>query len=123
MDPAADIYIQKSAAVISPFGVSASGVTSSPSCLVEDTEVCFPCFCSVMMCLKQPLITSLSSYVGKALRFLALMSLKLYQDQTARLCIRYLSLFTDVSDGQEDKMELINFPQIYHSSDGYSTSV
>ena len=35
MVSATDMYIQKGGAVISPFGMSSSGVTSRASCLVE----------------------------------------------------------------------------------------
>ena len=60
-----DLYIQKSGVVISTFGMSASGVTSRASCLVEVTEACVPYLWSGMMCFKQTLSTSLFSHVGK----------------------------------------------------------
>ena len=50
-----DLYNQKSVAVIFPFGISASGVTSRASCLVYVKEACVPCLCSGMVFLNDHL--------------------------------------------------------------------
>ena len=69
------MYIQKTGALISPFGMSSSGVTSRALCLVEGSGAYFPCLCSGITSVKGILDTSCFSHIGKYLRGLAHRSL------------------------------------------------
>ena len=71
MISATDTHIQKHGVVISPFGMSPSGVISSTSQLVEGRGAWFHGLGSGRRCFKRALGTSLFSHVGKDLRWLA----------------------------------------------------
>ena len=114
------MYIQKSGAVISPFGMSSSGVTLKASCLVEGRVAGFPCLCSGMTLLKWPLGTRFFT-CRKSIEAVRSLFTVRYTMIKQQACIihMYLSRLMRVV-AMRLKMEIIFFIKLYHPPDGWS---